>query len=320
MVPDQKALESAAFHGFVWIADFIRKDENFEFIFSDYVVMLYELSLNDSSTRVQQLARKLSRSAFKRALPRLDEIFPPTGTGKWDFISVIPVIHHFGIDIGPYLKFYQRHFPKGFIDSGEISFAKARKTLNYDILGDYLLDIWFVEWTSASFENTPFTLPPNHYDDYLKRVESTPFIHQSSDDQIDYSDQNYFLTHVVLVMSNYGMSNYAGESLGDSALGTRLLDYFIRDYDAIRFQVRDLDLIAEVLQCFRLLGAGERVFVNEGLSYLLREQHADGSWGTKEDAEGDPYDVFHPTWAAITAINGYISAPGQKPRAIKLAP
>ena len=79
--------QRAVLEGILWCVRFVDKDEYFHFIFTDYITMLYELTLNRERAFVREIAIKLARNAFRRADDKLAAIFPCSAVGKWDFIS-----------------------------------------------------------------------------------------------------------------------------------------------------------------------------------------------------------------------------------------
>ena len=288
---------TAILKGLKWSVLFVEKNKNFDYIFSDYLAMLYELTLNHNKPVIQKSAVQLVNIALKRATHRLNKIFPKTLAGKWDYIAILPMIYQSKVPLTPFINFYKDYFPKENKEYYDTSFQDALKTLNYDLLGDYLIDYYFVDWMERKFNHHPFNLPKNRFPKLIKKVTPLKYIHKADSD--DYHDQNYYVTHVILVLSQYGKRRLNN----NSSLEKKLKAYIDKHYHEVRHEVGDLDLLAEFILCLKIYGEGNNPKIQEGKNYLISLQHSDGSWGTEEDKKGDPYDIFHPTWAVITTLN-----------------
>ncbi|HEO64689.1 MAG TPA: hypothetical protein ENI73_02360 [Spirochaetes bacterium] len=288
----------AILKGLGWCVRFIADNDHFDFIFTDYLEMLHELTLNDKAPFIQKTAVKLVKLAMERATSRFDKIFLKDHEDKWDFISIIPYLYKYKIDKAPYIKFYES-FPKGHLADHKLTFNEAVKARNYVILGDYLIDIQYVQFAKTFFPDMAFDLPTNHFPEYIKKITSLPYVHTIKSNEDDYSNQNYFLTHVVLVLTHFGE-----KKLKNGPLETRLLKYLKDNILVVRDIVKDMDLYAEFIHCLKFYGLHDSPLVKEGVQYFISRQKENGKWGDESKEEGDdPYEIFHPTWTIITAIN-----------------
>ncbi len=289
----------AVLKGLAWCVRFIADDKHFDFIFTDYFEMLHELTLNHKAVFIQKISIRLVKLAMERASGRFNKIFSNNHEDKWDFIAIIPYLYKYKIDKAPFIQFYENHFPKGHLTNYKLTFDEAVKTRNYDVLGDYLIDIHYVQFAKTAFSNIAFDLPTNHFPEYIKKITSLPYVHTIKSDEDDYSDQNYYVTHVVLVLNHYGETK-----LKKGPLETRLLKYLKDNIIAVRDIVKDMDLYAEFIHCLKFFGRHDSPLVKEGVQYFMSRQKESGRWGDEAKEKGDdPYDIFHPTWTIITAIN-----------------
>jgi hypothetical protein len=289
--------EKAVLRGLIWLDEFVRDDEHLHFIFSDYLLMLNELALRRPGP-VSAGARQMIHDAFQRSAENLKEIFEQDEAGKWDYISILALLEIWQIPGKPFVDFYNSHFPSNLKMDYDDEFEKALKKLDYDTLGDILIDTSFAHFFRKKISASAFNVPETGFSDYLKRVTGLPYGCTFDKDENAYSDQNYYVTHVIFVATDYGQ-----QPMPDGALSREMRQYLESEFACVRYQVREIDLIAEFVHCLKLFGQKERPDVREAVDYLLSLQHEDGSWGTEEDFEGDAYDIFHPTWAVITALN-----------------
>jgi hypothetical protein len=244
---------------------------------------------------VRGIAFKLAQDAFKRATDRLVAIFPYSASGKWDFISIIPLLYIFDADTYPYRLFYHNSLPSSDAHPSRKTFYEAALSLDYDNLTDYLVDYSFLNFARRLVPREEFRLPPDQFPEYRGLSELIPFIHGPNSER--FSEQNYYVTHLVYARSHYG--SRAGYKC---SFEKEILDYLERNYPNVRSKNIDLDLLAEFAHCLKIYGKDDSPLVANAIEYLLRKQKRDGSWGTREDKAGDPYDAFHPTWTAVVAI------------------
>ncbi len=289
----------AVLKGLAWCVRFIADDNHFDSIFTDYFEMLHELTLNRKAPFIQKTSIKLVRLSMERATSRFDKIFSNNHEDKWDFIANIPYLYKYKIDKAPFIRFYRNHFPKGYLTNYDLTFDEAVKTRNYDVLGDYLIDIHSVHFVKTTFANIAFDLPTNHFLEYIKKITPLPYVYTIKSDEEKYSDQNYYVTHVVLVLTHYGE-----KKLKKGPLEAKLLKYLKNNIVSVRDKVKDMDLYAEFIHCLKFYGLHDSLLVKEGVRYFISKQKESGKWGNETKEKGDdPYDIFHPTWTIITAIN-----------------
>ncbi len=290
----------ALLRGLSWCENYVKKDRNFNFIFSNYILMLYELRKNRNE-KVKNKAIQLLENALKKASEHLDDIFDADIAGKWDFISIIPILKDFPIKFQVYKKFYHTHFPSTFYDKkyNKNIFHKAISKLNYGLINDYLIDSVFVNILRSQ---TDFNLPPNHFHNYIQKINSLPFAYRFPHE--GYHHQNYLITHIILTLSNY---DEKAINLNHS-LVKKVIEYIKINFDDIRHKTDDIDLIAEILQCWRICKLSKSHQYKEAIHFLFKQQIYDGSWLELEYIdlkEDDPYDIFHSTWAVLTGLNNF---------------
>lgn len=285
----------AVLRGLRWCVTFADNDANFDFTFTNYITMLDELTIKDPKSALSRIVHALLLKEFERALPRFPKLFSADVDGYESFIHILPIAYHHQVPIKPFKEFAIRHFAKITPIDRLKEFREAAKDLNYDRLTDLIVDAAFVDMAYRWEANKVLRLPPNNYQTIMREAASIQFVHRYDDDS--YHDQNYYATHVLLALNHYGQM-----SLKPSVIGDKVFFYLTGQYNTVRHQVGDLDLLCEYLYClkqFALVGVG---FINEGERFIISQQRPDGSWGTSDDFEGDPYDCLHPTWTAITLL------------------
>jgi hypothetical protein len=300
LLTEKDRTRRAVLNGLLWAVKFAEDDESFDFVFSSYVLMLRELTLRRDDEFMSGVASELIRDAFSRLAPRLDNAFPAHNSGKWDFISILPFIYQFGVDDGPYLEFYGRQFDMDHKPAHGETFEHGLETYDYDLLGDYLIDYTFLHFLNVSSPGHGFDLPQDRFEEFVEAVSALPLIHDCESDSTDYYNQNYYVTHIVFVVTDYGQVE-----MKDEALKARMVDYLQGNLETVVSDVGELELMAEFIHCLNMLGYGDDEGVSMTIEKLLDAQHENGSWGTEEDFAGDPYDQLHPTWAVMTALHSF---------------
>ncbi len=174
-------------------------------------------------------------------------------------------------------------------------FRHAAKIRYYDALTDLVVEAAFMDMAYSWGVDEDFKLPPDNYLIIMAECAAIPFLKGFEDD--NYHDQNYYATHVLLALNHYGQKH-----LLPSVTGDRVFYYLSGQNDVVRHRVGDLDFLCEYLYCFRQFASAGVGFIAEGEQYILSQQRSDGSWGTPDDFQGDPYDHLHPTWTAITLL------------------
>lgn len=288
--------ERAILAGMHWLVGVVEDDDKFDEGFGDYTTIMSEMAMYGQGTTPGHLAQLLLKNAFQRAVHRLPNIFEKTLADKGDFITVLFMLYKFDIPKGPFIRFYQTYFPPGQPKPHKVPFEEALKKRDYVIMGTHIIDEAFLDIFQKRNPNNPFQLRKSQLPSYIQQMETLPFIYDKSNLE-GYSDQNYFITHIVLAINHYGESPYP-----DTPLTRRIYKYFVDNMATIRFEVKDLDLLGELVYCFKIYGQAQRPDVQEAIQYMLDLQHADGSWGNDDDFAGTLYQVMHPTWAVITGL------------------
>ncbi len=285
----------AVLRGFRWCVAFCDDDSKFDFTFSNYVVMLDELTRYRARPALAGIVHTLIVREFERALPRFSTIFATDADGYEDFISILPIAYRHQVPVKPLKEFASHHFGAVTPINRLHEFRQAEKKRDYDRLTDLVVWAAFVNMAYGWHVDRDFTMPPDNYPTIMAECAAIPFAARF--DQDAYHDQNYYATHVLLALKHYGQRAVLASVTAD-----KVFFYLASNYDAVRHRVGDFDLLCEYLYCFRQFAPEGVQFISEGESYVLSQQREDGSWGTAEDFEGDPYDQLHPTWTAITLL------------------
>jgi hypothetical protein len=289
--------ERAVLKGLLWCVRYFDKNHNFNNVFSDYLTMLYEVSIQGSPV-VKDITKKIAQKAIKRAYSRLGKIFSDDLEGKWDFINIIPILNHFEFNLQPFAKFYRNYFPKDNSYYEDLSFRKATRKHNYDVLSDYIIDYSALYFARKVDKKNQFNLPKCKFKRIVRKCRKIPFKYKFGKSK--YHDQNYYATHLVFALCGYGENN-----LRKTRFTKKIFKYLKKNFKKVRYEVGDIDLLCEYVNCFKIYGYGNNRRVKEAIQYIFSKQLPDGSWDPYDydnNAKLDAYDIFHPTWTAITAL------------------
>jgi hypothetical protein len=294
--------EKRILSGLHWLLKFIDDDQRFNDVFTDFIILANELK-RGSRAHQSEIATQLLKNCLKRAIPKLKQLFPADEEGRWDFIGILPILSKSTEFRSTYYAFYKQNFSTNkipnYYEHHELSFNDAVNQSNFEVMGDYLIDISFLHYFIKSDTKNTLKLPANRFKHYLAQFESFNYNLELDKNSDSYSEQAYLATHIPLVLTNYG------EFKIPSGINTdKVKNYIDKTYHSIRYSVNDLDLLAEYLQCLKMLAksnSDERIPELERLFFSL--QRSNGSWGKQTDFDGDAYNMFHPTWAVLTALN-----------------
>lgn len=289
--------ERAILKGLAWLHDFVAPDDTLDAIFSNYVMMLNELTTQRARPAVTPIAQMMLRHAVRRAHGRMGRLFAADEDGKIDFLQILHVFRKWGSE-DSYMIFFKRRFPRGFTIDYKDIFEDAVDGLDYDDLGTVLIDTSFFDLLRMKYPKLDDVLPEANFERFLRGIEEIPFVELYEEDPEWYSEQNYFVTHIVFAAMYYGEGPAPRGPLMDQVRA-----YLEREFATVRHRVGDLDLLAEFVHSLKILGRGHTPQVAEAVRHMLAVQNEDGSWGTPEDFEQGPYEAFHPTWAVILALN-----------------
>lgn len=107
----------------------------------------------------------------------------------------------------------------------------------------------------------------------------------------------YAITHVVYTLNDYSCYDLSPDWLPDEYS-------FLKRSLKQAIVMEDPETMGEFLDSLKAFGLSEdHPLIVKGMTYLLSEQNADGSWGDLE-AE-DTYERYHPTWTAIDGLREY---------------
>jgi hypothetical protein len=113
----------------------------------------------------------------------------------------------------------------------------------------------------------------------------------------DFIDIAYAVTHVVYALNDYGRYRLRPEWLPDEFA-------FLKENLAQVVTSNDPETMGEFLDSLRSFGLTEQdPLIRAGMAFIMRTQHADGSWGDRDDK--DPYVAYHSTWTAINGLMDY---------------
>jgi hypothetical protein len=113
----------------------------------------------------------------------------------------------------------------------------------------------------------------------------------------DFIDIAYAVTHVVYALNDYGRYLLRPEWLPDEFA-------YLKENLAQVIANNDPETVGEFVDSLKAFGLTEQdPLIRTGMAFIMRTQHADGSWGARDDK--DPYVAYHSTWTAINGLMDY---------------
>jgi hypothetical protein len=179
-------------------------------------------------------------------------------------------------------------------DRGRKKCSRCKKRLT--LMSRYL--VWYDALIRAySGERYGVALGARYADVISWLPAMRPYRGREGDDNPDFYDTAYAVTHVVYTLNNYNLY----------ALSPRWLPAefaFLKSNLAEAIAMEDPEMVGEFVDALRAFGLTENApLIRTGMEYLLSRQNQDGSWG-EADAE-DVYGRYHPTWTAIDGLREY---------------
>ena len=158
----------AVLRGLRWCVAFCDDDSKFDFTFSNYVVMLDELTLHRSRPALASIVHTLIVREFERALPRFSTIFSPDAEGYEEFISILPIAYRHQVPAKPLKEFASHHFGAVTPFDRLHEFRQAAKKRDYDRLTDLVVWAAFLNmayrWQVDEGLHSATRQLPDHYD------------------------------------------------------------------------------------------------------------------------------------------------------------
>lgn len=289
----------ATLRGMMWLLRQMSSVSAYYSFFGNYLWMFYEFRLSKASPVIVDIATRVLRLELDGAQFRLDRMFKPTLEDKWRFISLLPILYEVQADDREYANFYRSHFPRS-IKYYDVSFDDCVYLDDFEGMVSVLMDYCFVEMARhGSRYSRMFRLPASRFSEFWQVIRQYD-VHALESSVTNYTEQfelDYQITHLVMCRYGYGSRVLVPKSSFDA----QLADYLIRHETRIIEKSNDLDLIAELAYCYLELNIQE-VWVKKAIKNILATQHADGSWGPKNQLRLKMYDRMHATWTAVTTL------------------
>jgi hypothetical protein len=136
------------------------------------------------------------------------------------------------------------------------------------------------------------------YRDVLRWIRAMrPYPENKGDDDFDFYDAVYAVTHVVYTLNDYSVYRLSPRWLPREFA-------FLKSCMREALKSEDAEMTGELLDSLRAFGlADTHALVRRGVDYLLSCQNEDGSWGDAGDTR--VYARYHTTWTAVDGLRDY---------------
>jgi hypothetical protein len=113
-------------------------------------------------------------------------------------------------------------------------------------------------------------------------------------------DVTYAITHIIYVLNDYGRYSLRPEWLPHEFA-------FLKENLPRAIADNDPEMMGEFLDTLKAFGLTDAdPLIRTGMAFLMKTQHADGSWGDRDGT--DAYTPYHSTWTAINGLMEYAFA------------
>lgn len=292
--------EKVILSGLHWLITYMDKDDHFDFVFCDFVMLMHKLSNSDTRIHQGEIAKSIIKTTLSRGEKNLDSIFAKDERGRFQLIYVFDVLTHYPEFQASYYRFYKENFPS--IDLNKIdgkNFSIDIKTANYQNLFMTLVQYSFLNYFLEKEKTTDLVLPPNNFEKYLKEFEQFEYIKDHPPQSPQFRQLGYLATHVILVLTNYGERPIVLNDVNTK----KAQDYIEHSLEMVQNDLSDFDLFAEYVQSLKILNPGRDSRVKDLEQIIFDLQRPDGSWGSARDFKTNPYTAIHPGGAALMALN-----------------
>lgn len=298
---DLSKRERSILAGLHWLITFADADKNFGFMFSDFMLLMNILADGENRVHQKEVVNLIIKKSLARAEKKLNALYKPDENSRWSFICILQALRRFPEFQDSYVKFYREHFkPASEVNNEDdlAAFSHGVKVADYKLLFDYLVGASFLHYYRVNDNSNEMALPEDKFQYYLRELENFDYIKDHLTASPQFRSLGYLVTHVVLVLTNYGELKIA-KSINQQ----KAKDYIEASFDKVRHELGDFDLFAEYVQSIKILSYGRDRRISDLEKYIYDLQRPDGSWGSQQDFETNPYTGIHPTGAALMALN-----------------
>jgi hypothetical protein len=287
--------ERAVVKGTAWMAAFLESPDNLRGLGTDAAV-IFLAGQNAKSATVRDLSVPLARYQAGRVLPLFAESPLSSRNDVFEALWLLSESANLKLPAEPLLTHVSDRLKRLPTPDAvyAIDLAHLDRVPESDVY-ELLIDSYVADRAALAHPELPLTT--FRLGKVLPFMFGRPYVRYEDDDSEDHSkftDHAYLATHVAYVLSDYARLKLSPNDLGP------LYGYLRGEFPSA---IRDgsLELIAEFVDVFRLLGFDERdEMVCQGTRFLLDNQRPDGSFGNTTD--GSPYDRIHATWVAVDAL------------------
>lgn len=292
-VPTHEARTDAVRRGLDFVTGYFLADPaHLEAFGMDGVTLYNELA----ETAADPLVRERSREMAQRVARTQAERFPADGLSRsyddlMDALELVAVLPSLDVDADPVVAHLQRSLR---LQSGVQSLCGGRPDKLEQLDDDGRYDLLMCGWASMRAHEAHPELKD------LGAIEDTSEALMARWRSLDPTQageaDRYLATHHALVLNDFGRKALSrSEALP-------LLSWLAASYPPV-YAADDVELIGEYLDAFRTAGHDESTDSGflAGTCKLLALQQDDGSWPPWEP-DDHPYDVVHPTWAALAGL------------------
>ncbi len=290
--------ERSILAGLHWVIRLTDEDTNFDFFFSDFMLLLNTLSQSENRVHQREVVSSIAKSSLARAGKKLHKLFSNDEESRASFIGILQSLNRHPEFKESYFKFYRQNFGpllKEQYEDDDKDYQKAIATSAYHDIFNFLIQGTYLHYYLVNDSGADLNLPEDKLQYYLEKFEDFNYNldHPLGD---EFRSLGYLATHVVLALTNYGEF-----ALKEGVNKRKVQSYIEASFDKAR-ALGDFDLFTEYIWCLKLFNPRDPR-IKELENFIFALQRPDGSWGSKRDFTTNPYTAIHPSGAALMTLN-----------------
>ena len=292
-IKPKNKIQKSFINGIVWCINFLENERYFNSQAINYVLLLHGLCFIKKDRETDKLLLKLLQETIERISKKMDIIV------KKDNEEILYILSSFGKlkDLPKEVKLKIQRYYKS-IKCKEIYENDIDETIeneDYDSLSDEAVSHVFLS-LAKKYNKEIKSFPVCRLDLYKKALNKFNIqdLEKTTD---DYNELDYHVTHVLFIYNSYNCTKLKRNKTVKS-----VENYLVKNSRRILTKSKDIDLIAEVLDCMLVINNRNwnKTWKSKFVNKLLKKQNKSGMWSTKGDKT--IYVRFHGNWACLGAL------------------